>query len=109
MLNDSNNEEITHLCLMANDGVENRDTSDQGDDDDDGACTSDGDEEEEETEYDSLDEVYDFLNNCSRRKLLKVLLYCIKHQGRISKIKDLKKMNFELSQENVDFRKSNDS
>jgi len=34
MLNNSNDEEITHLCLIANDGVENRDTSDKDDDDD---------------------------------------------------------------------------
>ena len=32
MLNNSN-EGITHLCLMANDGVENQDTSDKDDDD----------------------------------------------------------------------------
>jgi len=107
MLNNSNDEEITHLCLIANDGVKNRDTSDK---DDDGTCTSDDDEEEEETGYDSLDEVYDFLNNCSRHKLLKVLLHYIKHQeGHISKVKDLKKMNFELSQENIEFQKPNDS
>jgi len=93
---------------MANEGVENRDTSDNGDDND--VCTSDDEEEEEETEYDNLNEVYDLSNNCSRRKLLKVLLYYIKHQkGHISKIKDLKKINSELSQENVEFRKSNDS
>ena len=113
MFYNSNDEnEITHLRLMANEGVEHRDTSDKDDDDDDDddACTSDDEEEEEETEYDNSDEVYNFLNNCSRRKLLIVLLYYIKHQeGHISKIKDLKKMNSELSQENVEFRKSNDS
>ena len=49
-------------------------------DDNDGACTSNDEEEEEETKYNSLDEVYDFLNSYSRRKLLKVLLHYIKHQ-----------------------------
>jgi len=106
MLNNSNDEEITHLCLMANERIENRDTSDNDDDD---ASSSDDEEEEEQTKYDIPDEVYDFLNNYSKRKLVKLLLYYIRHQGHISKIKDLKKMNFELSQENVEFRKSNDS
>ena len=64
---------------MANEGIENRDTSDNDDDDDDvndddDACTSDDEEEEEEVEYDSPDEVYDFINNCSRHKLIKVSL-----------------------------------
>jgi len=36
---------ISHLCLMENEGIENRDTSDNDDDDD--ACTSDDVEEEE--------------------------------------------------------------
>jgi len=98
---------ITHLCLMANEGIENRDTSDSYVDDDD--CTSDDKEEEAETGNDILDEVYDLLSNYSKCKLIKVLLYYIRHQGHISKIKDLKKTNFELSQENLEFQKSNDS
>ena len=54
---------------MANEGVENRDTSDNDDDDD--ACTRDDEEEEQESEYDSPDEIYNFLNNCFRCKLIK--------------------------------------
>jgi len=71
--NSNDENEITHLCSMANEGVENWDTS--HDDDDDDACTSDDEEEEEETEYDSLGHVYHFLNNYSIRKLIKVLHY----------------------------------
>ena len=41
-------------------------------------------------------------------KLIKVSLYYIRCQeSHIFKIKDLKKKNFELSQEHVEFRKSN--
>ena len=80
---------------MANERIENRHTSDNDGDD---ASSSDDEEEEEETEYDIPDEVYNFLNNYSKRKLVKLLLYYIRPQERhISKIKDLKKMNFELS------------
>ena len=87
--NSNDENEVTHFFLMANEGVQNQDTSDN---DDDNACASDDEEEEEETEYHSSNEVYDFPNNCSRRKSLKVLLYYIRHQeGHISKIKDLKK------------------
>jgi len=38
------------------------------------------DEEEEKTKHYSLDEVYDFLENCSRCKLIKILLYYIRDQ-----------------------------
>jgi len=87
---------------MANDGVENRDTSDNDDDDD--ACPSDDEEEEEETEYGSPDEVCDFLNNCSRRNLLKILLYYIKCQeGHISKIKNLTKTNLNNLKKMLNF------
>ena len=49
-------------------------------------------------EYDILHEVYDSPHNYSKCELIKVLLYYIRHQeGRISKIKDLKKNNFEFS------------
>ena len=38
------------------------------------------------------------------------VFYYIGHQeGHISKIKDLKKINFELSQASIEFQKSNDS
>jgi len=84
-LNDEN--EIIHLCLIANEGVKNHDTIDNDNDDD--SCTSDDEEKEEKTEYDNPDGVYDFLNNYSRCKLIKVLLYYIRHQeGQIAKIKD---------------------
>jgi len=53
--NSNDENEIAHLCL-ANEGVENHDTSDNDDDDD--ACTNDDEEEEEETKYDSPDEIY---------------------------------------------------
>ena len=49
-------------------------------------------------EYVIPDDVYDYPHNYSKHKLIKVLLYYIRHQeGRISKIKDLKKNNFEFS------------
>jgi len=66
--NSNDENEIAHLCLMANEGVENRDTSDNDGDDD--ACTTDDEEEVDKTEYDSRNEQYDFLNNCTRRKLI---------------------------------------
>jgi len=79
---------------MVNEGVGNQDTSDSDDD----ACTSDDKEEEEETGNDISDEIYDFLSNYSKCTLVKVLLCYIRCQeGHISKIKDLKKVNFELS------------
>ena len=107
LCNSNDENEITYLCLMANERIENQDTSDNDDDD---ASSSDDEEEDEETEYDIPDEVYDFLNDYSKHKLVKLLLYYIRRQEwHMSKIKDLKKMNFELSQENVEFRKSNDS
>jgi len=54
MLDNSNDDkEITHLCLIAKEGVGNRDTSNSDDDDD--ACTSNNEEEEEKIEYDSPD------------------------------------------------------
>ena len=60
-------------------------------------------------EYDIPNEVYDSLHNHSKRKWIKVLFYYIRHkEGHISKIKDLKKKNFKLSQENIEFWKSND-
>ena len=65
VLNNSNDEEeINHLCLMANEGVGHQDISDN--DDDEYACTSDDEKEEEETEYDISNEVYDFLSNYSK-------------------------------------------
>ena len=99
--------EITHLCLIANDEVKDRDASDYHDNE---PCTSDDEEEDEELEYGILNEVYGSLHNYSKRKLIKVLLYyIIRQEGCISKIKDLKKKNFELPQENVEFQKPNDS
>lgn len=86
--------------------VKDRDVRDNDDDD---TCTSDDDEEDEQMEYDIPYEVYDSLYNYSKRKLIKVLLYYIGGQeGCISKIEDLKKKNFELSQENIELWKSND-
>jgi len=61
LINSNDEKDITRLCLMAKEGIENRDTSDNDNDDD--VCKSDDEEEEEETEYDVLDEVYNFLNN----------------------------------------------
>ena len=58
LCNSNDENEITHLCLMANERIENRDTSDNDGND---ASSSDDEEEEEETEYDIPDEVYDFL------------------------------------------------
>ena len=102
----SDTKEITYFSLTANEEVKDGDASANDDDD---ACIGDDEEEDEETEYDVPDEVYDSLHNYSKRKLIKVLLWYIRHQeGCISKIKDLKKKNFELSQENVEFRKSID-
>jgi len=93
---------------MTNEGVENRDTS--NDDNDNNACKSDDEEEQEETEYDIPNKAYDFLSNYSKHKLIKFLLCYIRCQeAHISKIKDLKKRNPKLSQENVKLRKSNDS
>ena len=103
----SDEKEITHFCLMINEEVKDQAASDNDDND---ACISDDEEEDEKMEYDTLDEVYDSLHNYSKCKVIKVLFYYIRRQeGHISKIKDLKKKNFELSQENVEFRKSNDS
>ena len=96
---------ITHFCLMAIEEVKDQDASDNDDSD---ACTSDEEEEDEEMEYDIPDDGYESFHNYSKCKLIKVLLYYIRHQGRISKIKYLKKKNFELFQENVEFQKSND-
>jgi len=94
--NSNDENEITHFSLMVNEGVGNQDTSD--DDDDYDACISDDEEEGEETKYNISDEVYNFFCKYSKRKLIKVLLYYIRYQeGYISKIKDLKKANFELS------------
>ena len=105
--NSDDENEITHICLMENEGVENGDTSDNDNDDD--TCTSNYEEEKEEIEYDIPNDLYDFLSNYFKRKLIKVLLHYIRCQeGYISKIKDLKKINFELSQQNIEFRKSND-
>jgi len=97
MLNNSNAEkEITHLCLMTNEGVYKRNIG--YNDDDYNACTSNDEQEEEETEYNILDDVHDFLNNYSKCKLIKVLLYYIRRQeAYVSKIKDFKKMNFKFS------------
>ena len=90
----SDQKEINHFCLMANEEVD-RDASDNDNDD---ACTSDDEEEDEEMEYDIPDELYNTLHNYSKHKLIKVLLYYIRHQkGHISKIKELKKKIFELS------------
>ena len=101
--NSNDKNKTTHFYLMANEGVENQDTSDS-DADDDNACTSDDEEEEEETGNDIPNEVYDFLNNYSKQKLIKVLLYYIRREEEhISKIKKLMKIHFELSQENIDF------
>jgi len=56
LLNNSNDEEdITRLCLITNEGVENWDTSDN--DDDDNEHKSDYEEEDQETEYDILDKI----------------------------------------------------
>jgi len=77
LCNSNDENEITHLCLMANERIENRDTSDNDDDD---ASSSDDEEEDEETEYDIPDEVYDFLNDYSKHKLVKLLLYYIRRQ-----------------------------
>ena len=58
LFNSKDENKVTHLCLMANEGVKNRDTI--NDDDDDDACTSDDEKEEYKTEYASLDEVHNF-------------------------------------------------
>jgi len=79
LLNNSNDEkEIIHPCLMANEGVENQKrqvtmmkTT---------TCTSDDEEEEKEIENDILDDLYDIFNNCFGSKLIKILLYYIRHQ-----------------------------
>ena len=79
---------------MATEEVKDQDANN---DDDDDVCTSDEEEEEDEMEYDIPDEVYHFLHNYSKHKLLKVLLYYIRRQeGHISKIKNLERKNFEL-------------
>jgi len=86
----------------ANEEVNDRDATDNDEDD---ACTNDDEEEDEEMEYDILDGVYDSLINCSKHKLIKFLLYYIRHQEQhIPRFRDMKKKNFELSQENVEFR-----
>ena len=63
---------------MVNEAVENQVAGNN--DDADGACISDNEEEEEETEHDIPDQIYNFLNNYSKRKLIKVLLYYIRRQ-----------------------------
>ena len=79
MLSNSNNEQnITHVCLIANEKVENRETSENNDDNN--ACTSHDAEEEEKTGNDILNEVYNFLNNYSKRNLVKILLCYIRCQ-----------------------------
>jgi len=90
MLSNSNDEKvITHFCQVANEGVDNRDTSDN---DNDYACSSDDKEEEDKVGYAIPDEVYDFLNNYSKHKLIKVpfIILDVK-KGTFLKFKDFKK------------------
>ena len=77
MLSNLNDEkENTHFCLMVNEEARDRDARDNNDDDE---STSDDEEEDEEMEYDIPNEVYDCLHNYSKRKLIKTLLYYIRH------------------------------
>ena len=60
----SDAKKISHFCLIPNEEVKDQDASDNDGDD---ACTND------------WDEVYDSLHNYSICKLIKILLYYIRH------------------------------